>query len=497
MCRQQERRTRAGVREARALRPPVSGRRRTAASAAGGASRPRTRPGPVAGRGRSSTGVPALTFSSTSKPCACSWSSWSLVTVRVERLPGGRSTWRCGLHLLAGDGDGQRPARVEVAGAASTVGDVDDDVVALVASLPAGAPEAGLVASPCPPPAEDGRLAAAGDQGAEPHRGRASRAQVDLSGCRSMRASLGRHAPGRSSETMERVPDRLTSLDASFLYLEEPTTAMHVGSVDGVPAAGATASTTTGWSRSSRRGSPSCPRYRQQVREVPGRLANPVWVDDEDFDVTYHVRRSAPAAAGHRRAAAGVRRPDPAAAAGPRPARCGRSTSSRGWSTAASRSSPRPTRPSSTAINAVDIAHVIVDATRAAEELVTDTWRPAHGAERRRAARRCASSTPCDARAGRRQRARRRRRRPGTSARGCCGRRSRGCRRWPARPPGRRPTSPLNVEIGAARRWVMVGDRPRRLPQGARAAGAGATPTTSRSTTWSSRRSPGRCAPGC
>jgi len=35
------------------------------------------------------------------------------------------------------------------------------------------------------------------------------------------------------------------------------------------------------------------PRYRQRVREVPGRLANPVWVDDADFDVTYHVRRSA------------------------------------------------------------------------------------------------------------------------------------------------------------------------------------------------------------
>jgi len=35
------------------------------------------------------------------------------------------------------------------------------------------------------------------------------------------------------------------------------------------------------------------PRYRQCVREVPGRLANPVWVDDEDFDVSYHVRRSA------------------------------------------------------------------------------------------------------------------------------------------------------------------------------------------------------------
>jgi diacylglycerol O-acyltransferase len=35
------------------------------------------------------------------------------------------------------------------------------------------------------------------------------------------------------------------------------------------------------------------PRYRQAVRSVPGKLANPVWVDDPDFDVTYHVRRSA------------------------------------------------------------------------------------------------------------------------------------------------------------------------------------------------------------
>ena len=35
------------------------------------------------------------------------------------------------------------------------------------------------------------------------------------------------------------------------------------------------------------------PRYRQRVRQVPGGLLAPVWVDDEDFDVTYHVRRSA------------------------------------------------------------------------------------------------------------------------------------------------------------------------------------------------------------
>jgi len=35
------------------------------------------------------------------------------------------------------------------------------------------------------------------------------------------------------------------------------------------------------------------PRYRQKVREVPGHLANPIWVDDPTFDITYHVRRSA------------------------------------------------------------------------------------------------------------------------------------------------------------------------------------------------------------
>src|SRR3954451_19344938 len=35
------------------------------------------------------------------------------------------------------------------------------------------------------------------------------------------------------------------------------------------------------------------PRYRQRVQAVPGHLANPVWVDDDHFDIGYHVRRSA------------------------------------------------------------------------------------------------------------------------------------------------------------------------------------------------------------
>ena len=35
------------------------------------------------------------------------------------------------------------------------------------------------------------------------------------------------------------------------------------------------------------------PRYRQKLASVPGHLANPAWVDDPDFDLGYHVRRSA------------------------------------------------------------------------------------------------------------------------------------------------------------------------------------------------------------
>lgn len=35
------------------------------------------------------------------------------------------------------------------------------------------------------------------------------------------------------------------------------------------------------------------PRYRQRLQWVPGGLANPAWVDDDAFDLRYHVRRSA------------------------------------------------------------------------------------------------------------------------------------------------------------------------------------------------------------
>ena len=83
--------------------------------------------------------------------------------------------------------------------------------------------------------------------------------------------------------------ERLSRLDASFLYLEEPGTPMHVGGllVLDTPPGGVDALAALVEARL-----PLVPRYRQRVVEVPGQLANPVWVDDPEFNIDYHVRRS-------------------------------------------------------------------------------------------------------------------------------------------------------------------------------------------------------------
>ncbi|RBY96472.1 wax ester/triacylglycerol synthase family O-acyltransferase [Blastococcus sp. TF02-8] len=83
--------------------------------------------------------------------------------------------------------------------------------------------------------------------------------------------------------------ERLSTLDASFLYLEEPGTPMHVGGVLVLdpPPAGVDALESLIAARLA-----LVPRYRQRVLEVPGQLANPVWVDDPEFDIGYHLRRS-------------------------------------------------------------------------------------------------------------------------------------------------------------------------------------------------------------
>ena len=86
------------------------------------------------------------------------------------------------------------------------------------------------------------------------------------------------------------MAERLTTLDASYLYLEDAGAPLHVAGVlvlepveGGLDALADLVEARL----------PLVPRYRQRIVPVPGHLANPVWADDPDFDVAYHVRRSA------------------------------------------------------------------------------------------------------------------------------------------------------------------------------------------------------------
>jgi WS/DGAT/MGAT family acyltransferase len=85
---------------------------------------------------------------------------------------------------------------------------------------------------------------------------------------------------------------RLSPADASFYRLENSTTPMYVGSLSILrrPRAGLSYESLLA---TIEQRLPQIPRYRQKVREVRIGTARPVWLDDNDFDITYHVRRSA------------------------------------------------------------------------------------------------------------------------------------------------------------------------------------------------------------
>ncbi|MGY1779925.1 WS/DGAT/MGAT family O-acyltransferase [Geodermatophilus sp. SYSU D01036] len=98
--------------------------------------------------------------------------------------------------------------------------------------------------------------------------------------------------------------DRMGPLDAAFLEIEDeqPGTSLAISSIavfEGpAPSPGEFATALAGRLA-------LIPRYRQRVRRVPFDLGPPVWVDDPDFDLGYHLRRTAlPAPGGDRELAA-------------------------------------------------------------------------------------------------------------------------------------------------------------------------------------------------
>jgi WS/DGAT/MGAT family acyltransferase len=86
--------------------------------------------------------------------------------------------------------------------------------------------------------------------------------------------------------------ERLSSADVAFMHRETPSVPQHVGglAVFAPPPGGFDYARLV---RLLEERISLAPRFRQRVKEVPGHLANPIWVDDPNFDITYHVRRSA------------------------------------------------------------------------------------------------------------------------------------------------------------------------------------------------------------
>jgi diacylglycerol O-acyltransferase len=84
--------------------------------------------------------------------------------------------------------------------------------------------------------------------------------------------------------------DRLSPLDASFLHVEDDVSHMHIAAIgifEGPPPRYRDVVDMV-------RGKlPLVPRYRQVVRFVPLDLGRPVWVDDQHFNIDYHLRHTA------------------------------------------------------------------------------------------------------------------------------------------------------------------------------------------------------------
>jgi diacylglycerol O-acyltransferase / wax synthase len=89
---------------------------------------------------------------------------------------------------------------------------------------------------------------------------------------------------------METWFERLSTLDALFLELEDRTTHMHVGAVaifEGKPPPYRDLLALIEARLE------QVPRYRQRVAFVPFNQGRPVWVDESQFDLEYHVRHTA------------------------------------------------------------------------------------------------------------------------------------------------------------------------------------------------------------
>jgi diacylglycerol O-acyltransferase len=94
--------------------------------------------------------------------------------------------------------------------------------------------------------------------------------------------------------------ERLSSLDASFLYLETPAMHMHVAGLSIFAPRVNGPLSYDDVQRVVEARIHLAPRLRQRVLSIPAGLGRPLWVDDDRFDLDFHLRRSAVPAPGGR-----------------------------------------------------------------------------------------------------------------------------------------------------------------------------------------------------
>ncbi|MCU1587313.1 MAG: acyltransferase, partial [Frankiales bacterium] len=84
--------------------------------------------------------------------------------------------------------------------------------------------------------------------------------------------------------------DRLSSIDAGFLHIEDEGAHMHIGALgifEGPPPSGAA------FRAHIDARLPQLPRYRQKLQLMPLGSGRPLWVEDTSFRLDYHVRHTA------------------------------------------------------------------------------------------------------------------------------------------------------------------------------------------------------------
>jgi WS/DGAT/MGAT family acyltransferase len=87
---------------------------------------------------------------------------------------------------------------------------------------------------------------------------------------------------------------RLTGLDASFLYLETPSSHMHVAGLMILDASSVEGGITLEDVKAVYgERLHLAPPFRRRLVEVPFGLHHPLWVEDPDFDLDYHIRATA------------------------------------------------------------------------------------------------------------------------------------------------------------------------------------------------------------